>query len=76
MVLGKDKASTHIYSLRSSKTSKDIGKVRELQDFYHSPLSTLVCIENTTNKGGGAFYDLKELEKIRLVCDEHNFPKI
>ncbi len=41
-------------------------------DFYHSPLSTLVCLENTTNKGGGAFYDLKEIEKIRLVCDNHH----
>ena len=40
-------------------------------DFYHSPLSTLVCLENTTNKGGGAFYDLKAIEAIRLVCDEH-----
>ena len=40
-------------------------------DFYHSPLSTLVCLENTTNKGGGAFYDLKAIEAIRSVCDEH-----
>jgi threonine aldolase len=31
-------------------------------DFYHSPLSSLVCIENTTNKGGGACYDLEELK--------------
>ena len=23
-------------------------------DFYHSPLTKLVCVENTTNKGGGA----------------------
>ncbi|HEY0091204.1 MAG TPA: GntG family PLP-dependent aldolase, partial [Flavobacterium sp.] len=40
-------------------------------DFYHSPLTTLVCIENTTNKGGGACYDLSELANIRRVCDEH-----
>ncbi len=41
-------------------------------DFYHSPLSTLVCIENTTNKGGGACWDYKELEKIRTVCQDYN----
>ncbi|HET8754169.1 MAG TPA: GntG family PLP-dependent aldolase, partial [Salinimicrobium sp.] len=41
-------------------------------DFYHSPLTTLVCLENTTNKGGGACYDLEEIKKIRKVCDEHN----
>lgn len=40
-------------------------------DFYHSPLTTLVCLENTTNKGGGACYDLEEVKKIRKVCDEH-----
>ena len=40
-------------------------------DFYHSPLTTLVCLENTTNKGGGAFYDIKEIGKIRTVCNEH-----
>lgn len=40
-------------------------------DFYHSPLTTLVCLENTTNKGGGACYDLEEIKKIRKVCEEH-----
>lgn len=41
-------------------------------DFYHSPLTSLVCLENTTNKGGGACYDYAEIEKIRLVCEKHN----
>lgn len=41
-------------------------------DFYHSPLTSLVCLENTTNKGGGACYDFSEIEKIRIVCDSHN----
>ncbi|TRZ45363.1 threonine aldolase family protein [Robertkochia solimangrovi] len=40
-------------------------------DFYHSPLTTLVCLENTTNKGGGACYDFEEIIKIREVCDRH-----
>ncbi|WP_035337382.1 GntG family PLP-dependent aldolase [Dokdonia sp. PRO95] len=40
-------------------------------DFYHSPLTTLVCLENTTNKGGGACYDLDEIVKIKEVCDAH-----
>lgn len=41
-------------------------------DFYHSPLSRLVEIENTTNKGGGACWDFSELEQIRIVCDSNN----
>lgn len=40
-------------------------------DFYHSPLTTLVCLENTTNKGGGACYELEEIAAIREVCDAH-----
>ncbi|WP_350288694.1 GntG family PLP-dependent aldolase [uncultured Croceitalea sp.] len=41
-------------------------------DFYHSPLTSLVCIENTTNKGGGACWDFNELGKIRKVCESNN----
>ncbi|OCB78656.1 threonine aldolase family protein [Flavobacterium crassostreae] len=41
-------------------------------EFYHSPLTSLVCVENTTNKGGGACYELDELQKIKTVCDAHN----
>ena len=41
-------------------------------EFYHSPLTSLVCLENTTNKGGGACYDFEEFKKIRKVCDANN----
>jgi len=40
-------------------------------DFYHSPLTSLIAIENTTNKGGGACWDLDELKKIRQVANNH-----
>lgn len=40
-------------------------------DFYHSPLTSLVCLENTTNKGGGACYNFEEIKRIREVCNEH-----
>jgi threonine aldolase len=40
-------------------------------DFYHSPLTSLVCLENTTNKGGGACYEIEEIARIREVCDRH-----
>lgn len=41
-------------------------------DFYHSPLTRLVEIENTTNKGGGACWDFNEILKIRKICDDNN----
>jgi threonine aldolase len=36
----------------------------------HLPWTRLVAIENTVNKGGGACWDLAELQRIRAVCDE------
>jgi threonine aldolase len=33
------------------------------------PLSKLVVLENTCNKGGGSFYRLEEIHPIREVCD-------
>ena len=41
-------------------------------EFYHAPLTSLVSIENTTNKGGGACYDIQTLQEIKQVCVEHN----
>lgn len=41
-------------------------------EFYHAPLSKMVSIENTTNKGGGACYNLEELQKIKQVCVDNN----
>jgi threonine aldolase len=38
-------------------------------DDAHYPRTTLVSLENTMNKGGGALYDLDELKAIRQVCD-------
>ncbi|HSD14595.1 MAG TPA: GntG family PLP-dependent aldolase [Flavobacterium sp.] len=41
-------------------------------EFYHNPKTSLVCIENTTNKGGGACYDIEELKRIKRVCVDNN----
>ena len=38
----------------------------------HVPYSRLVCIENTTNKGGGACWDFEELKRIKNVCADNN----
>jgi threonine aldolase len=41
-------------------------------DDIHQPLTRLVSLENTMNKGGGAIYDFVEIEKIKAVCVENN----
>jgi threonine aldolase len=38
----------------------------------HVPYSRLVCIENTTNKGGGACWNFSELEKVQKIAKENN----
>jgi threonine aldolase len=41
-------------------------------EFYHAPKTSLVSVENTTNKGGGACYELDDLRKIKQVCVEND----
>jgi threonine aldolase len=41
-------------------------------DDVHRAHSSLVCLENTSNRGGGSCYDLEEIKRIRAVCDEHD----
>lgn len=38
----------------------------------HKPLSRLVVLENTVNKGGGCYYTVPEIAAIRRVCDEYD----
>ena len=40
-------------------------------DDVHAPISKLVSVENTMNKGGGSYYDFNEFIKIREVVDKH-----
>lgn len=38
----------------------------------HKARTSLVCLENTSNRGGGSCYELAEIEKIRKVCDDNH----
>jgi threonine aldolase len=41
-------------------------------DDPHRPASRLVCIENTSNRGGGSCYDFEEVKRIHKVCKDKN----
>jgi threonine aldolase len=56
---------------RGKVTAAQVEAAINPPDFYHSPLTTLVCLENTTNKGGGACYDLPTFKEIKAVCIKH-----
>jgi threonine aldolase len=47
-------------------------KVSINPDDNHKAQTSLVCIENTSNRGGGSCYDFTEIENIRKVCSENN----
>jgi len=57
---------------RGMITAEQVAGAINDPEFYHSPLTSLVCVENTTNKGGGACYELEDLKKIKQVCDANN----
>lgn len=38
----------------------------------HTPKTRLIALEDTTNKGGGAYYDLSEIIKIKSIAKKHN----
>ena len=40
----------------------------------HYPLTQLVSIEDTANRGGGAVYDFNEIVRIRAFCNKMNLP--
>src|SRR5687768_13711750 len=57
----------------------DRGRINAVQvhsainpDDHHKAHSSLVCLENTSNRGGGSCYDFEEIKKIKKVCDEHD----
>jgi threonine aldolase len=51
--------------IRADQVSKSINPNDE-----HKARTSLVCLENTSNRGGGSCYDLEEIKKIRQVCEE------
>ena len=60
-----------IQGARGMFTASSVRDSISPNDMHHPPTS-LVVVENTTNKGGGACWDFKELEKIRKICSENN----
>ncbi|QHS60092.1 threonine aldolase family protein [Chitinophaga agri] len=41
-------------------------------DDVHKATTSLVCLENTSNRGGGCCYDIEEITRIKNVCRDNN----
>jgi threonine aldolase len=55
----------------------DLGRITAQQvrnaiqpDDVHRPHSSLVSLENTSNRGGGSCYDFEDIRNIKIVCNE------
>lgn len=57
---------------RGMFTAAQLASLVKGRNDIHTPYNKLVCIENTTNKGGGACWDFEELEKIQKVAKEND----
>lgn len=57
---------------RGMFTAEQVVEAINPPDFYHSPLTALVEVENTANRGGGSCWDFEGLKKIKSVCDTNN----
>lgn len=55
---------------RGRFTAEDVRAAVQPDD-PHYPRSRLVTVEDTSNRGGGACWDLAELDRIRAVCTRH-----
>lgn len=55
---------------RGRITAQQVSEAINAED-VHKARTSLVSLENTSNRGGGSCYQLDEIKKIRAVCDEH-----
>ena len=60
-----------LYGDRGRFTSQDVLQNINPDD-EHFPITSLVSIENTCNRGGGSIWDFEEVKRIANVCDDHN----
>ncbi len=66
-------------SVRLIEGSSGIIKAHEINDNInpddvHYPISSLVALENTCNRGGGVCYSINDMKEISDVCKEYNLP--
>ncbi len=55
---------------RGRITAEDV-LARINPDDVHFPVSKVVSVENTSNRGGGCCYDVEELKRISQICKEN-----
>lgn len=69
-------AGASVRLLRGNRGRLTAGEIADwiLPDDVHFPVTQLVSLEDTSNRGGGAIYEVEEIEKISALCRAQNLP--
>jgi threonine aldolase len=59
---------------RGRVTAAQVEEAISPENDIHSTCTRLVSLENTMNKGGGAYYDINEIKAIRQLCWDRKIP--
>ncbi|MFZ9027530.1 MAG: low-specificity L-threonine aldolase [Crocinitomicaceae bacterium] len=63
-----------IHGNRGRLTVEDVRQWINNPEDVHLPLTQLVSLEDTSNRGGGAIYDFEEIKRISKFCKENGLP--
>ncbi|MFN0276421.1 MAG: threonine aldolase family protein, partial [Chitinophagales bacterium] len=61
----------YVFGERGVFTAEDVLQNINPSD-VHKTISSLVVIENTSNRGGGKIFPLSTIKEIKLVCEQHH----
>ncbi|HVI47382.1 MAG TPA: GntG family PLP-dependent aldolase [Chitinophaga sp.] len=67
-------AGAQVHPIEGDRGMITAGQVKAAinPDDVHKARTSLVCLENTSNRGGGCCYDWDEMVTIGALCQEHN----
>jgi threonine aldolase len=74
---GGGMASNSQVSARLVQGNRGRLNAAQIKDFInnpadiHQPITAMIAVENTMNKGGGAIYDFQDLLELKQICVEH-----
>jgi len=64
-------ASVKLLQGDRGRISAEMVQVSINPDDVHKARTSLICLENTSNRGGGSCYDFAEIKKIKKYCTEY-----
>jgi len=64
-------ASVKLLQGNLGRINADLVKVAINADDVHKANTSLVSLENTSNRGGGSCYDFEEIKKLQALCKEN-----